>query len=325
MDFLSLYSELFNQKLSALISEQQSSHQLYAPINYTLGLGGKRLRPLLTLMAATSFGSNHDDAMAAALAVEVFHNFTLIHDDVMDDAPLRRGFTTVHQKWDLNAAILSGDAMMILAYKQLEYYTDERFMQLMKVFNQVALAVCEGQQLDINFENQSVVDEEDYILMIQQKTAVLLAAALQMGAIVAGADSHNQQGIYTFGLELGLAFQLQDDYLDAFGNPETFGKQVGGDIIENKKTYLYLKAMEALQDGKLERLRELFTQEGLASEDKIEEVKGLYRESMADEALKDKIDQHTQKALRALDNTSLSSSKKEQFRKFALWLMTRKS
>ena len=324
MNFLSHYSEKFNSTLS---TNQVERHpvELYQTINYILDLGGKRLRPLLTLMAADAFGTQANEAMGAALAVEIFHNFTLIHDDIMDDAPIRRGLATVHEKWDINTGILSGDAMMILAYRQLEQYEDDRYFQLMKVFNQVALEVCEGQQLDVNFETQMSVSESEYMTMIRQKTAVLVAAALQMGAIVARASDSDQNSIYSFGVELGIAFQLQDDYLDAFGDPKTFGKQVGGDIIENKKTFLYLKAIELLDAEASKSLQKLFNEVPVSTEIKVEQVKSFFLQSKADEVLKLRIDEHTQNALNALESTSLSAASKEQFRQFAVWLMTRVS
>ena len=228
----------------------QEPKNLYEPIDYILQLGGKRMRPILTLMAADIFSTEYKKALPAALAVEVFHNFTLVHDDIMDDAPLRRGKATVHEKWDINTGILSGDAMLIMAYKYFENYEPVVFQKLAKLFSKTALEVCDGQQLDVDFETRNDVTIDEYINMIRLKTSVLVAAALKMGAIVAESSEEDSNLIYDFGLNLGLAFQLQDDYLDTFGDPETFGKQVGGDIIENKKTYLYLKALEvsALDD-----------------------------------------------------------------------------
>ncbi|MCL4144881.1 UNVERIFIED_CONTAM: hypothetical protein GTU68_063636, partial [Idotea baltica] len=202
------------------------------------------MRPILTLMASDIFSADYKKAMPAALAVEVFHNFTLIHDDIMDDAPLRRGKKTVHEKWDINTGILSGDAMLILAYQFFEDYEPATFQKLAKLFSKTALEVCDGQQLDVDFETRNDVTIPEYINMIRLKTSVLVAAALQMGAIVAETSEENERLIYNFGLNLGLAFQLQDDYLDTFGDPETFGKLIGGDIIENKKTFLYLKCLE---------------------------------------------------------------------------------
>ena len=216
---------------------------LYEPIDYIIQLSGKRIRPILTLMAADILSGNFTKALPAALAVEVFHNFTLVHDDIMDDAPLRRGKKTVHEKWDLNRGILSGDAMLILAYQYFENYPPTVFQKLAILFSKTAIEVCDGQQLDIDFETRKEVTISEYLNMIRLKTSVLVAAALKMGAIVAEASEKNADLLYEYGLNLGLAFQLQDDYLDTFGDPETFGKQVGGDIIENKKTFLYIKAM----------------------------------------------------------------------------------
>ena len=208
------------------------------PINYILQLGGKRLRPVLTLMTADIFDADYKKALDAALSVEIFHNFSLVHDDIMDDAPLRRGQQTVHEKWDLNTGILSGDAMLIMAYQLFENYEPKTFQDLAKLFSKTALEVCEGQQYDVDFETRDDVTIPEYLKMIEYKTAVLVGAAMKMGAIVANASKSDQEDIYSFGRLLGIAFQLQDDYLDAFGDPKTFGKQVGGDIIENKKTYL---------------------------------------------------------------------------------------
>ena len=211
---------------------------LYEPIEYIIQLSGKRIRPILTLMAADILSGNFTKALPAALAVEVFHNFTLVHDDIMDDAPLRRGKKTVHEKWDLNRGILSGDAMLILAYQYFENYPPTIFQKLAILFSKTAIEVCDGQQLDIDFETRKEVTISEYLNMIRLKTSVLVAAALKMGAIVAESSEKNADLLYEYGLNLGLAFQLQDDYLDTFGDPETFGKQVGGDIIENKKTFL---------------------------------------------------------------------------------------
>jgi geranylgeranyl diphosphate synthase type II len=237
MRAISEYQDLISDHFNDLISLKEPVN-LYEPIRYIVSLGGKRLRPVLTLMAAEVFDADCEKALAAATAVEVFHNFSLIHDDIMDAAPLRRGHETVHEKWDVNTGILSGDAMLILAYQFFEGYEPATFRELAKLFSKTALEVCEGQQYDVDFETRDDVTIPEYLKMIEFKTAVLVAAALKMGAIVANTTADNAEAIYDFGLNLGLAFQLQDDYLDAFGDPETFGKQVGGDIIENKKTYL---------------------------------------------------------------------------------------
>ena len=249
---------------------------LYEPIDYIIQLSGKRIRPILTLMAADILSDDYKKALPAALAVEVFHNFTLVHDDIMDDAPLRRGKKTVHEKWDLNRGILSGDAMLILAYQYFENYTPEIFQKLAILFSKTALEVCDGQQLDIDFETRNDVTIDEYLKMIRLKTSVLVAAALKMGAIVAESSEKNANLLYEYGLNLGLAFQLQDDYLDTFGNPETFGKQVGGDIIENKKTYLYLKAMELSSDDNKQKLAFFYNQKLEDNSIKIDEVKRIF-------------------------------------------------
>ena len=243
MQNIEVYQKSFISYLEDFAVDKEPNN-LYEPINYILKLGGKRLRPVLTLMTTEVFGGIAKKAMNAALSVEVFHNFSLVHDDIMDDAPLRRGKKTVHEKWDLNTGVLSGDAMLILAYQLFENYEPKTFQSLAKLFSKTALEVCEGQQYDIDFETRNDVTISEYLKMIEYKTAVLVGAAMKMGAIVAKVSDEDQNAIYNFGRYLGIAFQLQDDYLDAFGNPETFGKQVGGDILENKKTYLVLKTLE---------------------------------------------------------------------------------
>jgi geranylgeranyl diphosphate synthase type II len=280
--------------------ETKEPKNLYDPIHYILGLGGKRMRPVLTLMSAEVFDADYKKALPAALAVEVFHNFSLIHDDIMDDAPLRRGNVTVHEKWDINTGILSGDAMLILAYQYFEKYEPAIFRELAKLFSKTALEVCEGQQWDVDFETRTDVSIPEYLKMIQFKTAVLVAAAMKMGAIIAETSEENANLIYDFGLNLGLAFQLQDDYLDAFGNPETFGKQVGGDIIENKKTYLYLKALEFASTDQAKKLVDLFSIHPQDSSDKIAAVKEIFVGSGAAQETKNAIQDFTFKAFRTL-------------------------
>ncbi|MGB0788552.1 MAG: polyprenyl synthetase family protein, partial [Marinirhabdus sp.] len=242
MDHLFTYRNALTDYLEHAVARKHPE-QLYAPIRYILSLGGKRLRPVLTLMTADFFSGSYQKAMHAALAIELFHNFSLMHDDIMDNASLRRGKKTVHKKWGLNTGILSGDAMLILAYQLFENYDAEMFRQLAGLFSKTALKVCEGQQCDVDFETRTDVTLADYIKMIDHKTAVLIGSAIQMGAMIAGAAKPCWENSYEFGRNLGIAFQLQDDYLDVFGNPETFGKQTGGDIISNKKTFLYLTAV----------------------------------------------------------------------------------
>lgn len=304
--------------------ETKEPRNLYEPIHYILKLGGKRMRPVLTLMSAEVFDADYKLALPAALAVEVFHNFSLVHDDIMDAAPLRRGNETVHEKWDTNTAILSGDAMLILAYQFFEKYETEVFRDLAKLFSKTAIEVCEGQQWDVDFETRNDVTIAEYLKMIEYKTAVLVAAAMKMGAIVAETSKHNADLIYDFGLNLGLAFQLQDDYLDCFGNPETFGKQVGGDIIENKKTYLYLKAMEFSSDQQKDQLLQLFSIHPEDNAEKIELVKQIFNQTGASEATQQAIQDYTMKAFVTLQKIDIDDEKKEKLQSFGEKLMERK-
>ena len=304
--------------------ETKEPRNLYEPIHYILDLGGKKMRPVLTLMSAEVFDADYKKALPAALAVEVFHNFSLVHDDIMDDAPLRRGHETVHEKWNINTGILSGDAMLILAYQYFEQYEPLIFRDLAKLFSKTALEVCEGQQWDVDFEDRNDVTIAEYLKMIQYKTAVLVAAAMKMGAIIAETSVENANLIYDFGLNLGLAFQLQDDFLDAFGNPETFGKQVGGDIIENKKTYLYLKAVAFSNQEEAEELKRLFAIQPEDSTDKIERVKALFNSSGASKATQDAIQDFTFKAFQMLDQMNISDDKKAMLKGFGENLMGRK-
>ena len=304
--------------------ETKEPRNLYEPIHYILDLGGKRMRPVLTLMSAEVFDADYKKALPAALAVEVFHNFSLVHDDIMDDAPLRRGQETVHEKWNLNTGILSGDAMLILAYQYFEQYEPLIFRDLAKLFSKTALEVCEGQQWDVDFEERNDVTIAEYLKMIQYKTAVLVAAAMKMGAIIAETSEENANLIYDFGLNLGLAFQLQDDFLDAFGDPETFGKQVGGDIIENKKTYLYLKAVAFSKEAEAEELRRLFSIQPEDNTEKIKTVKELFNNSGASKATQDAIQDFTFKAFQTLDKMDISTDKKEMLKAFGENLMGRK-
>ena len=297
---------------------------LYDPIGYILGLGGKRIRPVLTLMTTEVFNGDYKKSLPAAMAVEVFHNFSLVHDDIMDDAPLRRGHVTVHEKWDINTGILSGDAMLIIAYQYFEQYEPAVFMRLAKLFSKTALEVCEGQQWDVDFETRNDVTILDYLKMIEYKTAVLVAAAMKMGAIVAETSDENANLIYEFGLNLGLAFQLQDDYLDAFGDPKTFGKQVGGDIIENKKTYLYLKAMAFSSKDQASQLQHLFSMQLEDNAAKITAVKEIFNNSGASQATQEAIQEFTFKAFKTLEEMDIDESKKEVLRFFGNNLMGRK-
>lgn len=316
------YGAAFISHLESKIKAKEPKN-LYEPINYILGLGGKRLRPILTLMTADLFGGNFKDALDSAMAIEVFHNFSLVHDDIMDDAPLRRGKTTVHEKWDVNTGILSGDAMLINSYQFFESYPPEIFKKLTSLFSKTAIEVCEGQQYDVDFESRDDVTIPEYLKMIEYKTAVLVAAAMKMGAIIANAAHEDTEAIYEFGKNLGIAFQLQDDYLDAFGDPETFGKQVGGDIIENKKTFLFLKSLEYAEKEQREGLLHLYSLKPEDSGTKVETVKSIFVESGAVEEAKKEINAYTQKAFDALTTISIPDANKAILKQFGENLMKR--
>ncbi len=319
---LQTYKTDFLSHLKARLQKKEPEG-LYNPIHYILNLGGKRIRPILTLMSCDLFGGEVAKALDAALAIEMFHNFSLIHDDIMDDAPLRRGKVTVHEKWDVNTGILSGDAMLILANQLLESYDDKQFKQLMRLFNRTALEVCEGQQYDVNFESREGVTEVEYIQMITLKTAVLLATALQFGAIIASVNASDATNIYQFGLNLGIAFQLQDDYLDAFGNPETFGKQVGGDIIENKKTLLFIKILDLATERDKVALLELYAKKD-TSKERIASVKKLFSKYNIPNIMEQEIERYTMLAIEYIESTSLQNYKKEKLIAFSKQLMERK-
>ena len=319
---ISKYSDALVAHLANKVTLKEPA-SLYEPIDYILTLGGKRLRPVLTLMSADFFGGNYKQALDASLAVEMFHNFSLVHDDIMDNAPLRRGHQTVHEKWDVNTGILSGDAMLILAYQLFETYEPKVFMQLAVLFSKTALEVCEGQQYDVDFETRNDVTIPQYIKMIEYKTAVLIGASLQMGAIIAEASESCQEKIYAFGKNLGIAFQLQDDYLDAFGNPLTFGKQVGGDIIANKKTFLYLTALQKSTPSEAQELSSLFATMPKDPSDKITAVKEIFVSSGAAKATEDEIVRYTNTSISLLQDIKISQQHKDTLKSFADFLMNR--
>lgn len=322
MHTIDRYREEFEKYLSQKAVSREPVN-LYDPMVYILNLGGKRVRPVLVLMAAEIFGGDHKKALDAALAIEVFHNFSLVHDDIMDDAPLRRGKQTVHEKWDINTAILSGDAMLIRAYQLFENYPGETFKQLAELFSKTAIEVCEGQQYDIDFETREKVSIGEYLKMIEYKTAVLVGASLKMGAIVANTSKENCDKIYEFGRLLGIAFQLQDDYLDAFGDPDSFGKQVGGDIIENKKTFLYLTSLQEAASREAVQLEHLYSVNPPDPTAKIETVKSLFETSGAAELTRAEIQKYTEQAFKVLENLELQEKQKQVLRKFGENLMNR--
>lgn len=254
----------------------ESPLELYDPISYMLSLGGKRVRPLLSLLAYGLYGKNPEEILDQACAVEVFHNFTLMHDDIMDQAPLRRGQATVHEKWNANSGILSGDVMLIRAYDLLLGTAPEKLPEILRLFNKTAAEVCEGQQYDMNFEKYGTVHEDEYLNMIRLKTAVLLGLALQLGARLAGADQGDAQRLYDFGVNIGVGFQLKDDLLDVFADQAKFGKQVGGDIISNKKTFLLIKALELAKGSDAEELNHWLSQKNFDKAEKVGAVRNLY-------------------------------------------------
>ena len=322
MQGIEKYSGTLQNYLDEVITLKEPK-QLYEPIKYIVSLGGKRLRPVLTLLSCDIFNADFKKALPAALALELFHNFSLIHDDIMDEAPLRRGKETVHQKWNLNTGILSGDAMLILAYQLFEEYEPNMFQDLAKLFSKTALQVCEGQQYDVDYETRNDVTIPDYIKMIDYKTAVLLGASMKMGAIVANASEECKTNSYDFGRNLGIAFQLQDDYLDAFGNPETFGKQIGGDIIANKKTFLYIKAIQNSSENDKVLLEKLFSEKPKDPTSKIKTVLEIYNISGATKETLNEISTYTQKANMILNKLDISEENKEILLSFGEKLMKR--
>jgi len=321
MKKIETYKENFVSYLNEQIKVKEPIN-LYEPILYILRIGGKRLRPVLTLMTCDLFNGNIKQAYDAALAIEIFHNFTLVHDDIMDSAPKRRGEETVHKKWDINTGILSGDAMMIMAYQCFENYEEPIFKKLLKLFSKTSLEVCEGQQLDIDFESRIDVTIPQYIKMITFKTSVLVAAAMKMGAIIAKVDDAEAELIYDFGLNLGIAFQLQDDYLDTFGDEALFGKQIGGDIAENKKTFLYLKAIEVCEIANKEKLRDLYTSKN-NNDNKIKEVTEIFKSNNISDITVQEIESYTNKAFQILDKLSIYDEKKAILKNFGSSLMKR--
>ena len=293
---------------------------LYNPNRYFLQLGGKRIRPVACIMGNELFDEINPDAWPVGNAIELFHNFTLIHDDIMDNAPLRRGMQTVHEKYGQSTALLAGDVMLVKAYDYLNTISTSYLKRIIHLFNKTAKEVCEGQQLDMDFEQQSEVPLDAYLQMINLKTSVLLAASLQMGAILGGASERNQNLIYEFGRKLGLAFQVQDDYLDAFGDPDKFGKQVGGDILSNKKTFLLIHALQVATPEQKAKLEELLQGNG---EDKVNQVLEIFKASGVDQWAASLKDQFLKEALLHLEDIAVVSKRKEPLEQLALFLIQR--
>ncbi|MBO6661530.1 MAG: polyprenyl synthetase family protein [Roseivirga sp.] len=312
---------LINNRLTEH-SYGEQPNELYEPIRYIMSLGGKRLRPVLVLLAYKLFKDDHEAILDQALAVEVFHNFTLMHDDIMDDAPLRRGKQTVHEKWDSSTAILSGDVMLVRAYDLLlDAPGDLRV--IIKAFNECAAGVCEGQQFDMNFETMSSVTEEDYINMIRLKTAVLLGFSLQFGAMLAGASEASTKALYKFGVDIGIGFQLKDDLLDVYADQEKFGKQVGGDIISNKKTFLLLKALELANKEQKTQLTQWIDKKEFDSAEKVEAVTAIYDQIGIKELTLGKMNEYFNKGFESLDKIEVAEERKTGLKSFAQYLIER--
>lgn len=291
----------------------EEPYSLFEPIKYIMEDGGKRLRPVLALLAYNLYRDDIEKALKSVVGIEIFHNYTLLHDDVMDDAELRRGRQTVHKKWNSNVAILSGDAAAITAYKYIESCEDRYLRQVIDGFNQVAMDVCKGQQYDMEFEDREDVTEEEYIQMIYLKTAVLIAGSMRHGALIAGAPEHDYKALYDFGGYLGLVFQLQDDYLDVYGDVEEFGKKIGGDILCNKKTYLLIKTLELAEEKDKALLKGWMKKESFDSAQKVKEVTEIYNRVGIREVVKAQIDAYLEKSRSALQKVDIPEERKRHF------------
>ncbi|MGN0282853.1 MAG: polyprenyl synthetase family protein [Prevotella sp.] len=306
---------------SSTIKRQPST--LYDPIEYVLSIGGKRIRPVLMLLAYNMYRDDVDRIIASAIGLETYHNYTLLHDDLMDNADVRRGMPTVHKKWNANTAILSGDSMLVVAFQRVAMCPQEHLRTILDLFTETALEIGEGQQYDMDFETRTDVTEDEYIEMIRLKTSVLLACAVKMGAILAGASQEDADNLYSFGEKLGLAFQLQDDLLDVFGDPKVFGKAIGGDITSNKKTYMLINAFLLADDAQRKELHEWITVENFDKAEKIAAVTRLYREIGIKELCEKKINQYFDEARAFLDKIKVAEEKKEQLRIFTDKMLNR--
>lgn len=316
------FEELSNEFLLRFNKPHFPTHpvSLYEPAEYFLKLGGKRIRPVLCLMGNELFDEIHEHSWNVAAAIELFHNFTLIHDDIMDKAPMRRGMPTLHEKYGEPNALLAGDVTLVVAYDYMNKIPESFLHRIIHLFNKTAKEVCEGQQLDMDFEKMTEVTLNGYLNMIELKTSVLLAASLKMGAIMGGAGGGNQQHIAEFGRNLGLAFQIQDDYLDAFGDPAKFGKQTGGDILANKKTFLYIKAMEVATPVQQQHMKDLLSYEGA---DKITQMLSIFRSCGVDHEARSLMDFYLEKSYRHLDDIAVLSNRKGPLRELAEFLVKR--
>lgn len=320
MEELTEYTQYLEKEISGIDFDKEPNN-LFDPLRYFLSLGGKRMRPMLTILSGNIFQIPKEESIHAALCIELFHNFSLIHDDIMDEAPVRRGKATVHTKWNSNIAILSGDVLFVEAYQQLAKYADARLPLLLKRFNETAVEVCQGQQLDMDFESREAVSEAEYIEMIRLKTSVLLGCALEFGAILANQDEETRNSLYHFGVSLGIAFQIQDDILDLYGDPELFGKQVGGDILSNKKTLLFLKAKDLASKAGDSRFNDLLRMN--PAQDKIAFAKNLFEEIGARRNTTETMDFYYRSAMRNLENLAEKGLKVASLFKLSAYLMHR--
>lgn len=297
---------------------------LYAPVRYVLSMGGKRIRPVLMLLAYNLFKDNPESILMPACALETYHNYTLLHDDLMDNADLRRGHETVHKKWDANTAILSGDSMLVLAYQRMMQCDADKMPEVMSLFTETALEIGEGQQYDMDFENRDDVTEEEYIEMIRLKTSVLLACALKIGAVLAGASAEDADNLYKFGEKIGLAFQLQDDFLDVYGDTKVFGKAIGGDITSNKKTYMLINAFNRADDRQREELKKWISAKTFDREEKVAAVTRLYDEIGIDRLAQKRINGYFEESRKYLDAVSVADERKAELVAYAQQMMKRK-
>lgn len=315
------------EKINAYLAQMPYSRApqgLYVPIEYELSLGGKRIRPVLMLMAYNLYKENVDTILPQAAGLETYHNHTLLHDDLMDKADMRRNKPTVHRKWSENAAILSGDAMLILSYRLMSDCPKDKLHEVLRVFTETTMEICEGQQWDMEFETRLDVTVDEYIEMIRLKTSVLLAAALKIGALMADASQADSEMLYDFGIKMGLAFQLQDDYLDIYGNPEVFGKKIGGDILCNKKTYMLITALKKADAVQREELERWLTVVDCHAEEKIEAVTRIYNDIGVDKCCEQIVEDYYNQGLAILERLNLSAERKAVLKTFVCSLMGRK-
>ena len=324
-----MYSlELINQKIESAIEHLDLNAEpknLYEPIRYIMGMGGKRIRPALVLSACNLYTDDIDQAIPAALAVELFHNFTLVHDDIMDNAEVRRGMVTIHKKWNQNTAILTGDAMTVLAYQMLAQLDASILPIIVNVFNSFAIGICEGQQMDMDFESHAMVTRDEYLKMIELKTSILLKGALQIGAIIGGATKNDIELIGEFGRSMGLAFQLQDDFLDCYGNSNVFGKRIGGDIVSSKKTMLSIITSDYLDVKSRNEFIALYNSKTLPDELKISKVMEYYHVANVKQEMLNLVDLYFQKAKRAIDLLNVKAPRRDVFYQILNKLVDRKS